>query len=157
MVMVLWSRLIQRHPEEVLNVSKGKSHTLFPFSDVSHHKPLTFLSSLSCTHSPLSTSSHSISKCAFLYVCVCVCSDKTIQCPSHSVELGWSQLRWRLFISMNLTALDALLLACFPVCVSHVAAIKPIKPRAASRRFQPHIHVSIRKTNQATIRRMCCT
>lgn len=68
----------------MMTVSKGKSHTLFPFCDVSHHKPLTLLSSLSCTHSPLSTSSHSIlNVCAWMHMC----DVKMILCLSLGVEL----------------------------------------------------------------------
>lgn len=107
--------LIHHHPEEVLDASKGKSHTPFPFCDVSHRKPLTLLSSLSCTHSPLSTSSHSMSNvCICQRADVCMCDVKMIlrlsQCWTRRVLTLVS--RRCLFTSMNLTALIALLLAC---------------------------------------------
>lgn len=114
--MYLTSSLFnQHHPDKVLwMLITGKSH---PFSsyDVSHNKPLTLLSNLSCTHSPLSTSSQNVSD---LFVCRCVhvlYDVKMILCLSLWFKLGGSCTlvsRDCLFISMNLTALIALLLAC---------------------------------------------
>lgn len=102
----------------------GKSH---PFSsyDVRHNKPLTLLSNLSCTHSPLSASSHNVSN---LFVCVHVLYDvKMFLCLSLRFKLGGSCTLVSgdyLFISMNLTALTALLLACVPVFAPSVASRK---------------------------------
>lgn len=78
-----------------IECKQRESHTLSPFCDVSHHKPLTLLSSLSCTHSLLSTSSHSIPN-----VCVCMCDVKMIHCLSHSGELGGSWL-WCLGVACS--------------------------------------------------------
>ena len=88
----------------IVDVSEGKSHTLFPFSDVSRHKPLTFLCSLSCTHSPLSASSHSISLCGSVCVCMCVCVMQRWSCPSPCRFDTW----WAWALMQVLTALITL-------------------------------------------------
>lgn len=87
-----------------------KSHP-FPFCDVSHHNPLTFLSSLSCSHSSLKSSSHS---CVCLYVYRWGVLPLLQGLTKRVLPL---ESRCCLFISMNLTVLIALLLACLPVSV----------------------------------------